>query len=111
MLPLAMQPNETPSRGVLGSGEARRVGLFDDPLDLVDTDPIALGDLRLRHPIAGQGADTPELRGRYRAGFPPARPLPSYWLRLSRRFAFCRAHWHHRRDSEDARLASRLVLG
>ena len=96
---------------VLLSGVTSTVGLSEDPFYLVDTDPIKLGDLRPRHPIARQGANAPELRGRYRAGVAPNPPLPSYRLRLGRRFALCSAHRHHRRNSKDARLAPGLMLG
>src|SRR5215471_9600497 len=108
---IQIAPPREVSRRILSSDDTRRVGPFDDSLYLVDTDPVILGDLRVCHPVAGQSADSAELRGGYRAGFPPDRPLPFYRLRLGRCFALCRAHRDHRRNSKDARLASRLVLG
>jgi hypothetical protein len=100
------QPNDT-----LSSGATTRIGLPDDPLYLVDTDPIQLGDLRLRHPIARQGTHASELRGWYRAGVAPDRPLPSYRFWLDRPFYHWRFHWHRRRDSENTRLALRFGRG
>src|SRR5262245_66208268 len=84
-----------------------RVGLPDDLLYFVDTDAIKVGNLRLRHAIACQRADAPELRCGYRAGFAPDGPLPSCRFRLGSRFYLRRFHRHRRRDAEDSRLASR----
>jgi hypothetical protein len=97
--------------GALLSGGTTRVGLPDDPFYFVDTDAIKLGDLRLRHAIARQRADTPELRCGYRAGFAPGRLPPSCRFRPGRLFYLCRFHWYRRQNSEDTRLAPRLRLG
>ena len=93
------------------SGGTTRVGHPDDPFCFVDTDAIKLGDLCLRHAIARQRADMPELRCGYRAGFAPDRLPPSCRFRPGWRFYLCRFHWYRRQNSEDTRLAPRLQLG
>jgi hypothetical protein len=109
-------PLAPPSRGCL-SGDAlllramSRIGEPDDPLYLVDADPIEFGDFRLRHSVVRQGADPTELRGRYHAGAAPDRPPSSRRLWLGWRLVSRGAHRHHRRNSENARLASRFVFG
>jgi hypothetical protein len=104
------------SRGILVddallSGRTTRVGLPNDPLYFLDADAIKLGDLRLRHAIARQRADAPELRCGYPAGCAPECPPQSCRLRLGRRFYLCRFHGRRRQGAEDTWLASRLRLG
>jgi hypothetical protein len=91
-------------------GLEKLAGAPDNPLYLVDSDPIKLCHLRARHPVACQGADSTELRGRYLGGHAlGGRPSP-YLLRFRSRFDLRRPHRHHRRDREDTWLPPRLVL-
>jgi hypothetical protein len=76
----------------------------------VDSDPIELCDLRPRHPVPRQGADTTELGDRYLAGLTLDDRLSLYQLRFRSRFNLRCIHRHDRRDREDAWLPSRLVL-
>ena len=81
-----------------------------DTLYLVYGNSIELGDLRPRHPVARQGADTTELGGRYLPGFSPDHHPSPYRLRFGRRLDLRCTHRHQRRDREDTWLAPRLVL-
>jgi hypothetical protein len=51
----------------LTPGFEKLAGAPDNPLYLVDTDPIELCDLLPRHPVARQGADATELGDGYLA--------------------------------------------
>src|SRR5262249_13209446 len=96
--------------GVLLSGGASKVALPNDPFYFVDTDAIKLGDLRLRHAVARQRADAPELGWRYRAGFTTDRPPPSCRFRLGRGFYPGHFRCRRRQDSEYTWLTSRWRL-
>jgi hypothetical protein len=65
-------------------GFEKLAGAPDNPLYLVDSDPIELCDLRPRHPVGRQGADATELGDRYLGGasghsvsYLPATMVPS----------------------------------
>jgi hypothetical protein len=81
----------------------------NDPIYLVDSDPIKLCDLAPRHTVVRQGAHATELGDRYIAGLALGGRLSPYLLRFRRRFDFRRTHRHHRRDREDTWLSPRLL--
>jgi hypothetical protein len=83
----------------------------DDPLYFIDPNAIELGDLGLRHPIIRQGANATELGRRNMQRLAFDRRPPFDRLRFRRGHSLRRHHWHHRRDHENAGLASRLLLG
>jgi hypothetical protein len=95
---------------ISGSRFARLIWAPDNLLYLVDNDPIELCDLCPRHPVLRQSADATELGDRYLAGLTPDRRRSPYLLRFRGRLDLRGIHRHHRRDREDTRLPSRLVL-
>ena len=60
----------------------------NDPIYLVDSDPIKLCDLAPRHTVVHQGAHATELGDRYIAGLALGGRLSRYLLRFRRRFDF-----------------------
>ena len=81
----------------------------NDPIYLVDSDPIKLCDLTPRHTVVRQAAHATELGDRYIAGLALGGRLSPYLLRFRRRFDFRRTHRHHRRNREDTWLSPRLL--
>jgi hypothetical protein len=82
----------------------------DDPIYLVNSDPIELCDLLPRHPVARQDADATEFGDGYLAGLALGGRLSSYLFRFHSRFDLRRTHRHYLRDREDTWLPLRLVL-
>jgi hypothetical protein len=81
----------------------------NDPIYLVDSDPIKLCDLGPRHTVVRQGVHATELGDRYIAGLALSNRLSPYLLRFRGRFDFRRTHRHHRWDREDTWLSPRLI--
>ena len=84
-------------------GEAElQSGFAANPGDLVNGNPVDLGDLANRHTVFHQGADAGKLR--------PRNLARRLWLAADRSFELLVANWRRRRDySQDTRFARRLV--
>jgi hypothetical protein len=100
------------SRGA-GAALSRLAGAdrpSDDPLYLADAHLVKFGDLRRRHPVAGQRAHSTHLGRRYGAGRAPGHRFSLYWFWSGGPFDW-RAAQRPRRHREDARLTPRLRFG
>jgi len=72
----------------------------------VNSNPVELRDLGLRHPVLRQSADATKLGGRYLAGLAPDRCYSPYLLRCRSRFGLRCILRHHQRAREDTWLPS-----
>src|SRR5712671_3944558 len=97
-----------PRAGSDRPGSEKLTGASEDPIYFLDSNPIELRDLGLRHPVLRQSADATKLGGR---DLPLGGRLSPYLFRLRSRFDLRCIHRHHRRDREDTWLPSRLMLG
>lgn len=108
--PTLWKAKARPARAPSGSQFFAGIRTADNLLDLIEADPIELGNLCRRHPVVCQSSDATELRREYLGHRFRGDCTFPLWLPIIGRLAVHGAHRWGRPDRQDAWSSRRLLL-